>query len=89
MKTIVKTYGCCKCQTRHTMYDPLFEKHWHHQSKHGIALDLTEVRYMARNGNSNYWYEVTSKTYFEMRALQEEASQGRRPEIHFTLAITH
>jgi len=35
-KSIIDSYGCCKCQVRHYEGDPLYNDHLKYQSKHGI-----------------------------------------------------
>lgn len=42
MLTIIRSYGCVKCQTRHTEGEPLYSAHLFHQSKHGIDMRLTD-----------------------------------------------
>ena len=32
------SYGCVKCQTRHYEYEPIFEEHKYHESKHGHQI---------------------------------------------------
>lgn len=32
------SYGCVKCQTRHYEYEPIFEQHKYHESKHGHEI---------------------------------------------------